>query len=173
MDRASPLYTWFAQSAQIIGAEKPVGKPEQGLYRLHEAMQEHFAHVLRAVLKKAYDIDTGPERPVVDVRPAQPYNGNLFVDILPLDGVHERLDPFVHDLNRLKEQYAIDAGVDPRRGLVLRFMAGDMKTALDVLVDHYDIKSDTQIARHMYALYHLIDRSGGTVGHYTPANELH
>lgn len=171
MDATSSLFQEFAKSAPIIGAERPAGKPEQGLYRLQEAMQEHFVYILKAVLHSAYDLDTGSDRPAIAVRPGHPYQNDLFVDILPRDGMRERLTPFIIDMNHLRKHFAVDAGMDEERGLVLRFRAEDMKKALDVMVHHYEIQKDERIARHMFALSHLIDRSGGEAG-YTLANRL-
>lgn len=171
MDTASILFKEFASSAPIIGAEKPVGAPEQGLYRLQEAMQEHFAHILKAVLHGAYGMDTVSEQPAVEVRPGHPYQNDLFVDIFPRDGIEARVMPLVRDINHLKQHFAVDAGMDPERGLVLRFRAEDMKKALGIMIHHYDMQADERIARHMFAISHLIDRSGGPDG-YTLAHRL-
>ena len=174
MAYASTLFNQFAQSAPIIGAEKPRGQPEQGLYRLREAMQEHFAEVLKAVLHRAYAIDTCSDKPEVSIRAGHPHHRDLFVDILPQAGLLERLTPFQRDMNHLKQRQecAIDLGMDSERGIVLRFHAEDMNEALSIMIEHYEIDADERIARHMHALNHLIERTGGDSG-YRPAHELH
>lgn len=171
MNTASPLFNEFAKSAPIIGAERPRGKPEQGLYRLQEAMQEHYVHILKAVLERAYQMDTVSEDPMIKVQAGHPFQHDLFVDILPRDGMRDRLKPFIADLNDLRRHFAVDAGLDKERGLVLRFRAEDMKKAIDVMIHHYEIQGDERIARHMFALTHLIDRAGPPGG-YVPSNKL-
>ena len=171
MDTTSTLFNEFAKSAPIIGAERPRGKPEQGLYRLQEAMQEHYVHIVQAVLEGAYQIDTSSENPMVDVRAGHPYQNDLFVNIVPRTGAKERLKPFMSDLGQLKKHFALDSGLDPERGLVLRFRAEEMKRAIEVVMYHYEIQGDERIARHMFALTHLIDRAGPPGG-YVPSNKL-
>lgn len=171
MDSASPLFNEFAKSAPIFGAERPGGKPERGLYRLQEAMQEHYVHIFKAVLEGAYKMDTTSDNPAVIVQPGHPYQSDLFVDIYPRNGKRESLKPLRDDLDHLKKHFAIDPGFDPARGLVLRFRAEDMKKAVDVIMHHYEIQTDQRIARHMFALSHLIDRAGGPGG-YVPSHKL-
>jgi hypothetical protein len=83
----------------------------------------------------------------------------------------ERLRPFLIDLNHLKKHFAVDSGMDPERGLILRFRPDDMKRALDVITNHYDIQGDERIARHMFALNHLLERAGPPDG-YVPSHKL-
>ena len=174
MERSSPLFKQFANCAPVIGAEQPQGAPEQGMYRLNVAMQDHFVEVIKIVLDRGFRIETQSDRPEALVRPGNPdpHHNNLFVDILPGANIGERFLPFHVEIERLKHDRAITNGEYPKRGYILQFRADHMHEAMKDLVERYDIGHDERIARHLNTLHHLIDRAGSEAG-YRPRCELH